>query len=525
MIDRATGRVRLSTQGALAEQGLDLSGQKFEPICLILGIVSLFSGKYLVVSTGRRLAGALIRNHGMFFVSKVAIIPLKPDQQLVALGDEQKRFEAHLLRIFEQLFEEGNFFYSYTLDVTRSFQSMFSSQQQYSVASHQQDLLSPDPSGTSRRMPPDSRPLHQRASEKFFWNRFMIQPFIQASAHRFVVPLCYGFFAVKKQTLGGVAVLFALISRRHTHRAGTRYLTRGADSDGYAANFVETEQVLVVPHPIKSTAQPATLSVSSFVTIRGSVPVIWKQSGYRYHPKVVLGEDQTLSGNALTRHFRMLFSTYGKQHVVNLLDHHGTEATLLENFVSHIKQFGVLPPQLYYTQFDYHGYENQPPAPPPQPILAALTGAKSATTTTTNTTEPPATGSHDAPPTTAAKPIPSHVEYRSIDPDISGRDAAEVLAQAIGQHVKPPRRIALLTDLQENIGSFGAFYCTIELPGLSSGNPTAVPDLSLKLDPITDSDGAMLQTVRINFFNLAISFASFSSFFLFCAGLFPSELP
>lgn len=50
--------------------------------------------------------------------------------------------------------------------------------------------------------------------------------------------------------LGGSALneryVYALISRRSTQRAGTRYHTRGVDSAGYAANFVETEQILLI---------------------------------------------------------------------------------------------------------------------------------------------------------------------------------------------------------------------------------------------------------------------------------------
>ena len=50
--------------------------------------------------------------------------------------------------------------------------------------------------------------------------------------------------------LGGTAhnerYIYTLISRRSTQRAGTRYHTRGVDSAGYVANFVETEQILLI---------------------------------------------------------------------------------------------------------------------------------------------------------------------------------------------------------------------------------------------------------------------------------------
>jgi hypothetical protein len=42
-------------------------------------------------------------------------------------------------------------------------------------------------------------------------------------------------------------VRLVLVSRRSRHRAGQRYLKRGADGAGDVANFVETEQLLVSP--------------------------------------------------------------------------------------------------------------------------------------------------------------------------------------------------------------------------------------------------------------------------------------
>ena len=43
---------------------------------------------------------------------------------------------------------------------------------------------------------------------------------------------------------------------------------RGVDDNGCVANFVETEQCVVLGN-----------KVSSFLQIRGSVPVFWEQSG------------------------------------------------------------------------------------------------------------------------------------------------------------------------------------------------------------------------------------------------------
>ncbi len=49
---------------------------------------------------------------------------------------------------------------------------------------------------------------------------------------------------------------------------GTRYNRRGVDEMGHAANFCEIEQILY---------RERDNILASFVQVRGSIPVIWKQ--------------------------------------------------------------------------------------------------------------------------------------------------------------------------------------------------------------------------------------------------------
>ena len=50
--------------------------------------------------------------------------------------------------------------------------------------------------------------------------------------------------SVLTSQIKGHAFKYILISRRSCFRAGTRYYVRGLDSEGHAANFVETEQIV-----------------------------------------------------------------------------------------------------------------------------------------------------------------------------------------------------------------------------------------------------------------------------------------
>ena len=73
----------------------------------------------------------------------------------------------------------------------------------------------------------------------------------------------------------GKPVDLYLISRRSSERAGTRYNARGIDDDGNCANFVETEQIVQYMGVY-----------SSYVFIRGSVPIFWEQKGLTSNTKL-----------------------------------------------------------------------------------------------------------------------------------------------------------------------------------------------------------------------------------------------
>lgn len=92
-------------------------------------------------------------------------------------------------------------------------------------------------------------PLHARADPRFFWNRSLCQPLIEAHAHLFILTAILGFVAqlsdmtaVSKS--GATSFSVTLIARRSAQRAGARHWRRGADRDGNVANFVETEQII-----------------------------------------------------------------------------------------------------------------------------------------------------------------------------------------------------------------------------------------------------------------------------------------
>ncbi|KAF3834412.1 hypothetical protein F7725_025616 [Dissostichus mawsoni] len=73
---------------------------------------------------------------------------------------------------------------------------------------------------------------------------------------------------MKPCRINGKIFEWILISRRSCFRAGVRYYVRGIDSEGHAANFVETEQIT-----------------------RGSMPFYWSQRpNLKYKPKPIISK-------------------------------------------------------------------------------------------------------------------------------------------------------------------------------------------------------------------------------------------
>lgn len=75
------------------------------------------------------------------------------------------------------------------------------------------------------------------------------------------------------------------MSRRSRYRAGTRYFRRGIDHEGHVANFVETEQVLLVDQLNPDGSGDEAITQLSFVQVRGSIPLFWAEiNTLRYKP-------------------------------------------------------------------------------------------------------------------------------------------------------------------------------------------------------------------------------------------------
>ncbi|KAK1965185.1 hypothetical protein LY78DRAFT_658563 [Colletotrichum sublineola] len=367
VIDRPTGDLRLGDAG----QGKRVS--RVSSIAGILGIVQLRLDKYVIVITKANSVGRL-KGHMVYKVMAAEILPMRERQ--IRDPDEDT-----FIGLLDTFMKNGPMYFSYSLDLTNSFQRQASAD--------------------------TSLPLWQRADDRFFFNRFIQSDLIdfrtrgarghlgpQPAVDPFILPVIFGMLEIRPTTFKGTPVTVTLISRRSRHRGGTRYFTRGVDDEGHAANYNETEQITIFNDSGSTMGGFAGSSdmqsgkygagkeaqIMSYVQTRGSVPTYWAEiNSLRYVPKLqVRGIDSALP--AAKAHFEEQIRIYGDNYLINLVNQKGREQRvkasyeqMVEKLVSSPKErtegdritdekFTVIQPEkravefdrLHYVYFDYH---------------------------------------------------------------------------------------------------------------------------------------------------------------------------
>src|SRR5579862_5968744 len=149
-----------------------------------------------------------LRGHMVYKVIATEFLPLRERP----LHDPD---EDNYLSLLKTVIKTGPMYFSYSFDITNSFQR----QAQSNV----------------------SLPLWKRADDRFFWNRFIQTDLIdfrtgggsgsshqrqqniqQPGADPYILPVMFGVMEIRNTAVKGIPLTFVLISRRSRHRVGTR---------------------------------------------------------------------------------------------------------------------------------------------------------------------------------------------------------------------------------------------------------------------------------------------------------------
>ena len=314
-IDRPTGDIRLSDASLLAGKRVS----RVSSIAGILGIIRLRLDKYIIVITKAQPIGRL-KGHMVYKVVATEFLPLRERQ---IHDPDEDRF----LALLKSNLKSGPMYFSYSVDLTNSFQR----QSQH------------DPSS----------PLWSRADDRFFWNRYVQsdlidfrtrggrgQPAPQPGIDPYILPVIFGMLEIHPTTFKGTPLTIVLITRRSRHRAGTRYFSRGLDEEGHASNYNETEQVVIINdrgsglggfagsgdmQSGKLGGEGKEMQIMSYVQTRGSVPVYWAEvNNLKYTPTIQLKSTEA-AYPAAKKHFDEQIRIYGDNYLVNLVNQKGRE--------------------------------------------------------------------------------------------------------------------------------------------------------------------------------------------------------
>ncbi|XP_038563933.1 synaptojanin-1 isoform X4 [Micropterus salmoides] len=189
------------------------------------------------------------------------------------------------------------------------------------------------------------RILEDTTDNRFFWNQslHLHLKHYGVNCDDWLLRLMCGGVEIRTIYAGHKQAKACIFSRLSSERAGTRFNVRGTNDDGQVANFVETEQVIFLDD-----------KVSSFIQIRGSIPLFWEQPGIQVGShRVKLSRGFEANAPAFERHFTALRRLYGKQVIINLLGSKEGEHMLSKAFQSHLKA-SEHSTAVKMVNFDYH---------------------------------------------------------------------------------------------------------------------------------------------------------------------------
>ncbi|XP_055004769.1 synaptojanin-1 isoform X5 [Boleophthalmus pectinirostris] len=189
------------------------------------------------------------------------------------------------------------------------------------------------------------RILEDTTDNRFFWNQslHLHLKHYGVNCDDWLLRLMCGGVEIRTIYAGHKQAKACIFSRLSSERAGTRFNVRGTNDDGQVANFVETEQAIFLDD-----------KVSSFIQIRGSIPLFWEQPGIQVGShRVKLSRGFEANAPAFERHFTALRRLYGKQVIINLLGSKEGEHMLSKAFQSHLKA-SEHASAVRMVNFDYH---------------------------------------------------------------------------------------------------------------------------------------------------------------------------
>ena len=294
---------KLSYTGLIEMLGDKGKINKVTDFFCIFGFIKFFLGYYAIVASDCIEIGKIGRNI-VYKVEKIKYIPLftcdmKKNQNHYYFLENQ------YLELLKSFTVSKQMYFSYTYDLSKSLQRNFMENFKFELIPYYKKNFMNSKGKLS---------FKKLNSYYFMWNYFHIKEFYNCIINKgWICNFIYGFFEQVECNIFGMRFLVTVISRRNRHYAGTRYLKRGINNDGNVANDVETEQIL---EEISTTFSDKPI-ISSFIQIRGSIPIYWYQeTNFLFFNPVIKVNETDFRFYATLRHFSSLSERYGHPCIV-----------------------------------------------------------------------------------------------------------------------------------------------------------------------------------------------------------------
>ena len=297
----------------------------------IYGLVKYNLVDYVIIVSKAKIAGS-VDNFTVYEINEVELIPTSTDYDLTFINEIKSFFSLG-----------GIYFSEYQLhELYSSFNKSKASLSYSKLFRRKSESIE---ESSSMHFLEDRNDYLQTKTDRssFIFNKAQIENYIKKyESNKFCIKCIQGYFGQYKELV--------LISRRNIGRIGTRYLCRGAISDGSCANLVETEQII--------------LKKCSFINLRGSIPLEWSQlPGFNYSPPILVTNDY------VAEHNQLLQKLYEKRiFYLNLLKTEGGEKEIYNLFVQSLRRNKV-----NFYCFDFHNDLNRILFPIPLDVLSINT--------------------------------------------------------------------------------------------------------------------------------------------------------
>ena len=285
-----------------SEKIVPINDKSIEEINSIFGFIKFNMGYYVILACNSDIVGKIGRNI-IYRVDKLKYFPLFEIEEDFQNGLESLQ-EKKYFNLVQSFSYDKQLYFSYSYNLTNTLQRNFVECFKKETDINFSNVAYKDEKGKIS--------LEKSTNYFFCWNYFHIEEFFDLIIEKnknkeWINYFIYGYFGQNFCNIRGFWLQISVIGRRNRHFAGTRYLKRGITSDGNVANDVETEQILE-----EVSGWIGRPKISSFIQIRGSIPVYWFQTQNSfYHKPEIKVNLSDIRYEATKRHFASLIERYG----------------------------------------------------------------------------------------------------------------------------------------------------------------------------------------------------------------------